>query len=86
MEEKPYFCPNCRSNRIKFSVVTSFSRRILKDAHTGAILESSEPQVIEEPEPNIECMVCHFIGNEMRFVKQAEREPRSTVSAAPYYG
>jgi len=86
MEEKPYFCPNCRSNRIKFSVITSYSRRILKDAHTGAILESSEPQVIVEPEPNIECMVCHFIGNEMRFVKQAEKEPRTAAFAAFHNG
>ncbi|MEB3101180.1 hypothetical protein [Ferviditalea candida] len=84
MQEKPYFCPNCRSNRVKFSVVSSYSQRIVKDAISGAVMETDEPQQVQESEPNIQCQVCGFVGNEMRFVKQAEREPRrdSTVQSA----
>jgi hypothetical protein len=77
MQEKPYFCPNCRSNRIKFSIISSYSQRFLKDAHSGAIQEVTEPQPMQDTEPTIQCLVCNFAGNEMRFLKQAEREPRS---------
>jgi hypothetical protein len=76
MQETPYYCPNCRSNRIKFKVITSYSQSFLKDALTGSIKEFKEPEPIAEPEPTIQCLVCNFIGNELRFIKQAEREPR----------
>lgn len=77
MQEKPYFCPNCRSNRVKFSLITSQSLPFKKDAISGSIMEQSEPNVMEEAEPTIQCNVCGFTGNELRFIKQAEREPRS---------
>lgn len=80
MKEVPYFCPNCRSNRVKFRLISSAAQRILKDAITGSILEMDEPQSIAEAEPNVQCLVCNFVGNEMRFVKQAEREPRAAQS------
>jgi predicted Zn-ribbon and HTH transcriptional regulator len=76
IQEKPYFCPNCRSNRVKFSVVTLYSQPIMKDAVTGTVSDTNEPEPVAEQEPNIQCRVCGFTGNEMRFVKQAEREPR----------
>jgi len=85
MEEKPYFCPNCRSNRIKFSVITSYSQMFLKDALTGGVKEVQEPNPIAEQEPTIQCLVCHFTGNELRFIKQAEREPRPGATAPPTY-
>jgi hypothetical protein len=85
MQDKPYFCPNCRSNRVKFSVISSYSRRFMKDAMSGAIQEMSEPDEIAESEPTIQCQVCSFTGNELRFIKQAEREPRvSTPIEATY--
>jgi|HigsolmetaGSP11D_1036233.scaffolds.fasta_scaffold00463_18 uncharacterized membrane protein len=80
VQNKPYFCPNCRSNRVKFSVISSTSQRFMKDAVTGEILSVEEPQTIQEPEATVQCQVCHFIGNEMRFIKQAEREPRTAMS------
>ncbi|NEW05530.1 hypothetical protein GK047_05795 [Paenibacillus sp. SYP-B3998] len=85
MQEKPYFCPNCRSNRIKFSVITSYAQSFLKDALSGGIMEFKEPDPIAEAEPTIQCLVCNFIGNELRFIKQAEREPRiNTVTTSIY--
>jgi hypothetical protein len=77
MQDKPYYCPNCRSNRVKFSVMSTYSQYLMKDAFTGAITQSNEPVPVEQSEPHIQCMVCKFIGNEMRFIKQAEREPRT---------
>jgi hypothetical protein len=79
MEDKPYFCPNCRSNRVKFSVITSYSQAFWKDALSGTIKEFKEPDPIQEAEPMIQCLVCNFAGNELRFIKQAEREPRTST-------
>ncbi|WP_438446818.1 hypothetical protein [Gorillibacterium sp. sgz5001074] len=76
IQEKPYFCPNCRSNRVKFNMVTMYSQPFLKDAVTGMVDSTDEPVAVDEQEPNIQCRVCGFTGNEMRFIKQAEREPR----------
>lgn len=76
MQTKPYFCPNCRSNRVKFSVFSSARQSFFKDAVTGEITEQYEPVQVDPSEPDIQCNVCGFVGNEMRFIKQAEREPR----------
>lgn len=57
----------------------------MKDAVTGAVSQASEPEPVPEPEPNIQCQVCGFIGNELRFVKQAEREPRPGAPVNPSY-
>lgn len=76
MQDKPYFCPNCRSNRVKFNVISSLRQSFMKDAITGEVMSIAEPESVSEPEATIECLVCHFVGNEMRFIKQAEREPR----------
>ncbi|WP_248926389.1 hypothetical protein [Paenibacillus hamazuiensis] len=85
MQQKPYFCPNCRSNRVKFSVISNYSQRFLKDAITGEVQEMSEPAPIEQAEPEIQCLVCSFVGNELRFIKQAEREPRAMTQTNPTY-
>ncbi len=85
MQDKPYYCPNCRANRTKFSVISSTSQRIFKDAITGTITEMDEAMPIEMSEPDIQCMVCSFVGNEMRFIKAAEREPRTAAQTGPTY-
>jgi predicted Zn-ribbon and HTH transcriptional regulator len=79
IQDKPYFCPNCRSNRVKFNVVTMYSQSFMKDAMTGMISGTDEAMQVSEPEPNIQCRVCGFTGNELRFIKQAEREPRHST-------
>jgi hypothetical protein len=81
MQEKPYFCPNCRSNRTKFKVLFTTSQSFMKDPLTGTIRDMSEPALVNEPEPTIGCLVC----NELRFVKQAEREPRPMTPTQPQY-
>lgn len=85
MQEKPYFCPNCRSNRTKFQVVSSYSRQFNKDAVTGEIKDLQEAVEVMEREPMITCLVCQFTGNEMRYIKQAEREPRIATATNPAY-
>ncbi|GAA3406693.1 hypothetical protein GCM10020370_34760 [Paenibacillus hodogayensis] len=85
MQEKPYFCPNCRSNRTKFRVLFTTSQSFMKEAVTGSVQNMTEPVTVEEAEPTIGCLVCGFTGNEMRFVKQAEREPRVMTPTEPLY-
>lgn len=85
MDNKPYFCPNCRSNRVKFNMIQKTSQSMMKDAMTGDIVEIEEPMIVEEAEPIIECRVCSFNGNEMRFIKQAERESRVMTETQPSY-
>lgn len=80
MQNKPYFCPNCRSNRVKFNVISSTYQRFMKDAVSGEVMSIEEPQLVDEQEATIQCLVCNFTGNEMRFIKQAEREPRLPYS------
>ncbi|MCZ8520070.1 MULTISPECIES: hypothetical protein [Paenibacillus] len=85
MQEKPYFCPNCRSNRVKFSVISSISQRFMKDAVTGELMEMGDQESLPEAEPTIQCLVCSYSANELRFIKQAEREPRSGASFPPTF-
>ncbi len=53
---------------------------MLKDAISGEVTSMEEPQVMSGQEETIQCLVCNFIGNEMRFIKQAEREPRMPIT------
>lgn len=85
MQDKPYYCPNCRSNRVKFSLISSTSQPFMKDAASGAIIEQFEMQMIEQTDPLVQCLVCQFTGNEMRFIKQAERNPRVFTQTDPIY-
>jgi hypothetical protein len=85
MQEKPYFCPECRSNRTKFRVLSTTYRSFMKEAITGVVQNLTEPITVEETEPTIGCLVCGFTGNEMRFIKQAEREPRVVTPTTPVY-
>jgi rubredoxin len=77
MNPEPYFCPNCRSNRVKFSLITMHSQSFMKDAINGSIMDIADDQVVPAIEPDIQCRVCSFIGNEQRFLNQAARVPRT---------
>jgi len=76
VQPKPFFCPNCRSNRVKFNLLITYSQSFMKNAWDGSVSDTAEPVLVPTDEPQIQCRVCGFTGNEMRFIKQAEREPR----------
>lgn len=76
MEQKPYFCPSCHSNRFKFSQLTQFATPFLKDAVSGEILEQNQPYEVLQDEIVIQCRVCQYASNEARFIRQAEMVPR----------
>jgi hypothetical protein len=85
METNPYFCPNCRSNRTKFSLITSQSQDIMKNAISGEIESVTEPLEVEMSQPQVKCKICSFEGNEQRFVNQAAREPRPATTTTSAY-
>lgn len=85
MQQKPYFCPQCRSNRTKFRMLTTTYQSFVKDAVTGSTENMTGPITVQESEPTIGCLVCGFTSNEMRFVRQAEREPRLETVVDPVY-
>lgn len=78
MENHPFYCPNCRSNRTKFSLITNINhvQDVIKNAVTGVIESEQEPYEKVSDEQLIRCHVCDFVGDELRFIKQAERSPR----------
>lgn len=78
MQEKPYFCPQCRGNRTKFRVIQRISQEIKKDAFDGDVVSmgQEEPYETVQGDTEVECLVCHYVGYETMFVKAAEREPR----------
>lgn len=84
LSSEPYFCPNCRSNRVKFSFIRQTTQEIMKDAVNGIITEHKHVEELEEP-LLVRCRVCQFTGDEMRFIKQAEREPRVMTPTEPVY-
>lgn len=81
---QPYYCPNCRSNRVKFSFIRQSSQDIIKDAVTGEITEQLSTVELDQP-LQVRCRVCQYTGDEMRFVKQAEREPCIMTPTDPVY-
>lgn len=85
MQEKPYFCPNCCANRTKFKVITSYSQQLKKDPISGTIHDLQDAEQLVESDPAITCMVCNFTGNELRFVKQAGRDPRIVSETIEVY-
>ncbi|MFD2670120.1 hypothetical protein [Marinicrinis sediminis] len=82
----PYFCPSCRSNRVKFSIINKSIQSIRKDAISGAVMERGEAAAVMEDDPVIQCNICQYTSNEMRFMKQAEREPRKDETPTIMYG
>jgi protein-arginine kinase activator protein McsA len=85
MESYAYYCPNCRSNRTKFNLISSSSQELFKNAVTGEVEMVSEPVEIASSDPQIQCRVCDFTGNELRFIKQAERNPRTPTPTSSSY-
>jgi len=78
VQEKPYFCPKCRSNRVKFKLINRLSQDVRKDAFDGDVVSMSEEQpfITIQGDTEVQCLNCNFTAYEMMFIKAAEREPR----------
>ena len=78
MQDKPYFCPNCRANRVRFKTIRREAQVIQKDAFDGNILSQGDPETFStiQGDTEVQCLSCNFVGYENMFIKMAEREPR----------
>lgn len=78
MQEAPYFCPKCHSNRIKFRIIHRTAQDVQKDAFNGEIVSMGDEVTYSttQGDTEVECLVCNFRGYEMMFIKAAEHDPR----------
>ena len=75
----PYFCPQCRSNRVRFQVINKFSQPVHMDPRTGEIKERiGEPHLVTKdgaPEVEVHCEVCSYTAGETLFTAAARNNP-----------
>jgi len=73
-----YHCPNCKTNRTRFTIVEQHPRIVKLDAETGEIIEeysveNKDPFHLAYRGPNvkIQCGVCGLLEDEEMFAKYA---------------
>ena len=73
-----YHCPNCKTNRTRFTIVEQHPRIVKLDAETGEIIEeysveNKDPFHLAYRGPNvkIQCGVCGLLEDEEMFKKYA---------------
>jgi hypothetical protein len=77
----PYFCPTCKSNRIRFNLIEQVPRPVRLDPQTGAIvseLTNDQLDAFHQPYRGdaylVQCGICGTIEREERFVKMAQHD------------
>jgi hypothetical protein len=75
----PYFCPTCKSNRMRFTLIQQTPRYVRLDPQTGDVvaeLTADQLDAFHQPYRGdsfmVQCGVCGTTESEERFVKMAE--------------
>lgn len=75
----PYYCPQCKSNRVRFQVISKYSQPVHKDPRTGEISERvAEPHLVTKegrPDVDVRCEVCNYTAGESIFTAAARNSP-----------
>ena len=76
---KPYLCPTCKSNRMRFTVIEQTPRYVRLDPQSGELvaeLSRDELDTFHQPYKGesymIQCGICGTTEQEVRFIKMAE--------------
>jgi hypothetical protein len=75
----PYRCPNCKTNRTRFNMITQVPQSVKLNPQSGEIVQQYTSDELEPfhlpykgPELKIQCATCGLIEDEKTFAKFGE--------------
>lgn len=76
----PYRCPNCKTNRTRFNMITQVPQAVKLNPQSGDVVEQYSSDQLEPfhlpykgPELKIQCAACGLVEDEKTFAKFGER-------------
>lgn len=76
---KPYRCPNCKTNRTRFNMISQVPQPVKLNPQSGEIVEQYSNDQLDPfhlpykgPELKIQCAACGLVEDEKTFAKFGE--------------
>ncbi|WNF21370.1 DNA alkylation repair protein [Mesobacillus jeotgali] len=76
---KPYRCPNCKTNRTRFNMISQVPQPVKLNPQSGEIVEQYSNDQLEPfhlpykgPKLKIQCAACGLVEDEKTFAKFGE--------------